>query len=58
MNKIQFDSFYIKMWLSSLNIFEGNQIYEIKKDKHLKVRMNSKNEKHFDKRFNNKCVSH
>ena len=38
------------MWLSSLNIFEENQFYEIKKKKHLpelicirKVRM-SKNE--------------
>ena len=29
--KIQFNSFYINMWLSSLNIFEENQFYEIKK---------------------------
>ena len=31
LNKIQFNSFYINMWLSSLNIFEENQFYEIKK---------------------------
>ena len=31
LNKIQFNSFYINMRLSSLNIFEENQFYEIKK---------------------------
>ena len=31
LNKIQFNSFYINMWLSSLNIFEENQFYDIKK---------------------------
>ena len=31
LNKIQPNSFYINMWLSSLNIFEENQFYEIKK---------------------------
>ena len=30
-NKIQFNSLYINMWLSPLNIFEENQFYEIKK---------------------------
>ena len=30
-NKIQFDSLYVNMWLSSLNIFEENQFYKIKK---------------------------
>ena len=30
LNKIQFNSFYINMWLSSSNIFEENQFYEIK----------------------------
>ena len=34
LNKIQFNSFYINM-LSSSNIFEENQFYEIKKEKHL-----------------------
>ena len=34
-NKIQFNSLYINMWLSSLNIFEENQFYKIKKEKHL-----------------------
>ena len=33
LNKIQFNSLYINMWLSSLNIFEENQFYEIKKEK-------------------------
>ena len=31
LNKIQFNSFYINMWLSSLNIFEENSLYETKK---------------------------
>ena len=34
-NNIQFNSLYINMWLSSLNIFEENQFYEIKKEKDL-----------------------
>ena len=50
------------MWLSSLNIFEGNQFLWDKKEKHWTqlicirrwkwVRINSKNEKHFSKRLN------
>ena len=31
LNKIQFSRLYINMCLSSLNIFEENQFYEIKK---------------------------
>ena len=32
---IQFNSFHINMWLSSLNIFKENQFHEIKKKKQL-----------------------
>ena len=32
LNKIQFNSFHINMWLSSLNSFEENQFYELKRD--------------------------
>ena len=32
LNKIQFNSFNINMWLSSLNSFEENQFYELKRD--------------------------
>ena len=39
---IQFNTLCINMWLSSLNIFEKNQFYEIKNSEK-KVRM-SKNE--------------
>ena len=31
LNKIQFDSLYINMCFPSLNIFEENEFYEIKK---------------------------
>ena len=31
LNKIQFNNLSINMWLSSINIFEENQVYEIKK---------------------------
>ena len=31
LNKIQFNSLYINMWFSSLNIFEENEFYGIKK---------------------------
>ena len=31
LNKIQFNNFYINMWLSSLHFLEENQFYEIKK---------------------------
>ena len=34
LNKIQFNSFYINMWLSSLNISEENQFIWDKKEKH------------------------
>ena len=30
-NKIQFNSLYINMWLSSVSIFEENKFYKIKK---------------------------
>ena len=31
LHKIQFDSLYINIWLSSLNIFQENQFFEIKR---------------------------
>ena len=31
-NKIQFNSLYINMWLSSLSIFEENKFYKIKRE--------------------------
>ena len=31
LNKIQFNRLYSNMWLSSLNVFEENQFYDIKK---------------------------
>ena len=31
LNKIQFDSLYINMCFSSLNIFDENQFYDLKK---------------------------
>ena len=35
LNKIQFSSLHTNMWLSSLNVFEENEVYEVKKVKHL-----------------------